>query len=100
MLVNAIGWLALTMSGASFVLFVVLSLRRSPPAMAHQGGTATVELQAGLSDVAKLAEALGKLAEGFAKWTEALAKAGPAISSLVASLVFLGFSVLCATLQR
>jgi hypothetical protein len=44
-------------------------------------------------------QALAKLAEAVAKMTDSFAKAGPAISALVASVVFLGFSVLAASLH-
>ena len=41
-----------------------------------------MKLQAGVADVAKLIEAMAKL-------TESLTKAGPAIASLVASIIFM-----------
>jgi amino acid transporter len=64
-----------------FVILTVLSLRKSKThAAAHV--PADLKLQAGLADVAKLVE-------GLAKLTDSLTKAGPAIASLVASIIFM-----------
>lgn len=96
MLLTAIGWLSLTMSGVSFAAFIWLSVRPRPeprPPEPH------VSLEAGLSDIEKLVTALAKMAEAIAKMTDSFAKAGPAISALVASFVFLGFAVIVATLR-
>jgi hypothetical protein len=79
---------SILLSVASFVVFVVFAalgfrIRARGPAAAD------MQLQAGLSDVTKLAEALARLAESLGKFAESLAKAGPAIAALVASIVFM-----------
>ncbi len=78
---------SLWLSGASFVAFVVfasLGLRRPPPQP-----RAALAMGPGLPDLVQLAEALARLAESLGKFAESLAKAGPAISALVASIIFM-----------
>ena len=73
---------SLDLSVLSFLFFVVLtvlSLKKVKPQA--QPGT-DMKLQAGLGDITKLVEALAKL-------TDSLTKAGPAIASLVASIIFM-----------
>ena len=80
---------SLWLSGASFVAFVVfafLGLRRSP---AQPRAALAMQPQAGVQDFIQLAEALARLAENLGKFAESLAKAGPAVSALVASIVFM-----------
>jgi hypothetical protein len=74
---------SLVLSVLSFLFFVILtilSLRKPKPAAAP--APADMKLQAGIADVAKLVEAMAKL-------TDSLTKAGPAIASLVASIIFM-----------
>jgi hypothetical protein len=91
MLIRAIGWTSLVLGIASFIVFcATLFARKSPPKGAHVKGEA---------------EGLARLAEAMAKVIEAFAAAGPTISALVASLVFVGFSVWvalhgCETTER
>jgi len=77
MLLCAIGWTSLALGVVSFILFAVAMFldRKSRPAGPEVRG----------ADIIKLAEALAKLIDAFAK-------AGPTISALVASLIFVGFS--------
>jgi len=62
-----------------FIILTILSLRKPKPPTAP---APDMKLQAGVADVAKLIEAMAKL-------TESLTKAGPAIASLVASIIFM-----------
>jgi hypothetical protein len=81
MLPLAVGWTSLALGVLSFLFFcfsVLFSARRSAPKGAVVRGAEV--------DVPKLAEALAKLVDAFAK-------AGPTISALVASIVFVGFAV-------
>jgi len=77
MLLCAIGWTSLALGAVSFILFAIAMFldRKSGPRGPEVKG----------ADIPKLAEALAKLVEAFAK-------AGPTISALVASLIFVGFS--------
>ncbi len=79
----------------SFGLFVYFSfaLRVKSTAPPKTGLGSTAEVQSGLSDMAKLVEALAKLADSFAK-------AGPAVMSLVASILFLLVATLGAGLEK
>jgi hypothetical protein len=99
---QVITWVALVLSVASFVMFVIfaalgfrLRVQQAPKAQ----GT-DIQLQAGLSDIARTAEALAKLAESLGKFAESLAKAGPAIAALVASIVFLLMAIAASSLGR
>ncbi len=86
-MLQAVTWVALALAVASFVAFVVfgiLTLRKTPPPAPHVAAA-----PAGVDDITKLIEAVGKLVEGLAKLTDSLARAGPAIAALVASMVFL-----------
>src|ERR1700733_2542195 len=81
MLPLAVGWTSLALGVLSFLFFcfsVLSSASKSAPRGAVVRGAEV--------DVSKLAEALAKLVDAFAK-------AGPTISALVASLVFVGFAV-------
>jgi hypothetical protein len=73
------------LAAASFLAFVVFGFigfrpRRELPK------SSTTQLQAAESAVI---EAVGKLTENFAKLAESFAKAGPAISALVASIIYM-----------
>jgi hypothetical protein len=78
-MVWTVGSVSLDLSVASFILFVILTIRtlRKP-----KSGLKDMDLQAGLPDIAKLVDALAKLTDSFTK-------AGPAIASLVASIIFM-----------
>jgi hypothetical protein len=80
MLLEALTWTALGMSVVAFGVFVVLSVRRSPTIEKSANG---VDLQphGALSELTELAKALHELTESFQK-------AGPALSALVASILF------------
>jgi hypothetical protein len=75
---------SLDLSVLSFLFFVILTVLslRKPKTPVGAKVDADLKLQAGLGDIAKLVEALAKL-------TDSLTKAGPAIASLVASIVFM-----------
>jgi len=90
-MIAVLGWGATAMSFASFLLFVYLSARRAPALPV--AGAGNVAQHAGLSDVVKVAEAVAKLADSFAK-------AGPALSALVASIVFLLLALVAAGIDR
>jgi hypothetical protein len=81
---QAVTWISIVLCVVSFALFVYFSftmrVKQAIVPKAGLGGSA--EMQSGLSDMAKLVEALAKLADSFAK-------AGPAVMSLVASILFL-----------
>jgi hypothetical protein len=94
MLGNAVTLSSLWLSIASFVSFLVfatLSYFQKPSKTNSQ--PKDVQLQAGVSDITKLVEAVAKLAESFGKFAGSLAKAGPAISALVASLIFMAIAL-------
>jgi hypothetical protein len=82
---------SLALSFASFVTFVVFGATGLRKSLVHRPASQSVDvqLQAGLSDIAKIAEAFAKPAESLGKFAESLAKAGPAIAALVASIIFL-----------
>lgn len=86
-MLQAVTWVALALSVASFAAFVVFGLLMLRKAQAPE--TPHVAAPAALDDVARLIEAVGKLVEGLSKLTDSLARAGPAIAALVASMVFL-----------
>jgi len=95
MATQAVTWIAMVLCVASFGLFVYFSLAMKPkaplPPPPGLGGKA--ELQSGLGDMAKLIEALAKLSDSFAK-------AGPAVMSLIASILFLLVATLGAGLDK
>ena len=88
-----VAWTALVLAILSFFVFVILSIiefilkfqKQSvvPPAAAAAFANAPA------IDPSKILEAAAKLAE-------AMAKAGPALSALIASLVFLSIAGVCA----
>jgi len=84
---NIVFWVSLSMSVVSFISAIILLFR--PKSTAAPTGAGKVELQSGLSDAAKLAEALAKLADSFAK-------AGPAVMAMVSALAFLMIATLAA----
>ena len=91
---------SLWLSGASFVAFVLfafLGLRGPRP---QPRAALAAQPQAGLPDLVQLAEALARLAESLGKFAESLAKAGPAISALVASIVFMLIALAAAGLVK
>jgi hypothetical protein len=100
MLIQVLVLSSAAMSIVSFVLFVIFARSKQPTSVVRPTGLGQSEQQAGLSDVAKLLEAIGKLTEALAKFTNSMATAGPAIASLVASLVFMGFAVTLLALGR
>jgi hypothetical protein len=77
MLLCAIGWTSLALGAVSFILFAVAMF------LDRKSGASGPQVKG--ADIPNLAEALAKLVEAFAK-------AGPTISALVASLIFVGFS--------
>lgn len=94
MLLIVLTWTALGMSVVSFVLFVVLSLRPgSPGSGSKQGGAAELLSHGALSDITELAKALHELTDSFQK-------AGPALSALVASILFFLIATLGAGLDK
>jgi hypothetical protein len=92
MLTTALFWVSLGMSVVSFVVFVVLSAR-TPPAAPPPGGAGAMERQAGLSDVAKLAEAIAKLVDAFAK-------AKPSAAAATCSVIFLLVALAAAGIDK
>ncbi|HEY2135519.1 MAG TPA: hypothetical protein VGH49_06500 [Xanthobacteraceae bacterium] len=93
MLATALFWVSLGMSVISFIVFVVLSTRPPPSAASTAGGAAAVERQAGLSDVAKLAEAIAKLVDAFAK-------AKPSAAAAACSVIFLLIALAAAGIDK
>lgn len=93
MLLVVLTWTALAMSVVAFALFVVLSVRRNPTG--DRGRSRGVDLQphGALSDVTELAKALHELTDSFQK-------AGPALSALVASILFFLIATLGAGLDK
>jgi hypothetical protein len=80
-LIPAVGWVSLALGVASFTIFCI-TLYLSAQARAPM----SERVLGGAEGVARLAEALAKVIDAFAK-------AGPTVSALVASLVFVGLSV-------
>lgn len=93
MLLNALTWTALAMSIVSFALFAYLSIRKTPGPRTEARGEGELQPQGALSDVTELAKALKEL-------TDAFQKAGPAISALVASILFFLIATLGAGLDK
>jgi hypothetical protein len=93
-MLHTVAWVALVLSIASFLAFVLfgaLTLKKS-----GSGVQPLAPAPGGVDDITRLIEALGKLAESMAKLTDSLAKAGPAIAALVASMVFLFVALVAA----
>jgi hypothetical protein len=82
-------WLSIA-SFVSFVVFAALPYFQRPRETTTP--TKDVQLQSGVTDIAKLIEAIAKLAESLGKFADSLAKAGPAISALVAALIFMALA--------
>src|SRR6202000_2109078 len=93
---STIASIAAYLSVFSFVAFIVFGLIASlnirTTRAAHIPDTRDLTLQSGLTDIVKLIEAIAKLAESLGKFADSLAKAGPAISALIASMVFLSLA--------
>jgi hypothetical protein len=92
MLLEVLTWTAPAMSVVSFVVFVVLSVRRSAPPEKPNPGVG-LEPHGALSDITELAKALHELTDSFQK-------AGPALSALVASILFFLIATLGAGLDK
>jgi hypothetical protein len=92
MLLSVLTWTALGMSVVAFVVFVYLTVRSTVGKGKDRDG---VELQphGALSDITELAKALGELTNSFQK-------AGPALSALVASILFFLIATLGAGLDK
>src|SRR5215469_2389311 len=87
-------WMSMVLCVLSFAMFVYFSFALQKKSVAPPVGLGReAQLQSGLSDIAKLVEALSKLADSFAR-------AGPAVMSLVASILFLLVAALGAGLER
>jgi hypothetical protein len=94
MLVNVLTWTSLAMSGIAFLVFVILSIRSA----GRKTGTPDAGQNDGrrdgtISDITKLTEAVAKMAESFTK-------AGPALSALVASILYLLIATMGAGLDK
>jgi hypothetical protein len=83
MLIEAVGWVSLGLGVFSFLVFCVTLLRR--PGV---GGAPEVHGEA---------EGWAKFAEAAAKVVDAFAKAGPTISALIASMVFVAIAAWAAS---
>jgi hypothetical protein len=83
MLLCVVGWTSLVLGILSFAIFgfAMLYLDRKPSAKGPEVRAAD----------------LSKMAEAFAKLIDAFANAGPTISALIASMVFMGFAGWIAT---
>jgi predicted secreted protein len=93
MLLEVLTWTALAMSVVSFALFVVLSLRRTAARDNPKQGPG-VEIQPhGINDITELVKAFRELTDSFQK-------AGPALSALVASILFFLIATLGAGLDK
>jgi hypothetical protein len=104
-MLHAVTWIALILSGISFLLFIVFSgfdlwaeyraRSRAPPPAEHE-----VRLQAaGPEQFGKLAEALGKAVESVSNAATALKKAGPAATAAALSFAFLLVALVAAGLD-
>jgi hypothetical protein len=93
MLIRVLTWTSLTMSVVSFLVFVVLSFRLKRSNNPSDVQAAHARRGVEISDLTKLAEAGAHLADSFTK-------AGPALSALVASILYLLIGTLGAGLDR
>jgi|SRR5438309_2273011 hypothetical protein len=93
MLIRVLTWTSLAMSVLSFLVFVVLSLRLKRGSNASAAEAAPARRGVEITDLTKLAEAGARLADSFSK-------AGPALSALVASILYLLIGTLGAGLDR
>jgi hypothetical protein len=91
---TAIFWTSLAMSIMAFMTSIYLLVRKAPSdAPPPPQGAGNVQLQAGISDVTKLVEAIAKLTDSFAK-------AGPAVMAMIGAIVFLLIAFLAAGLPK
>jgi hypothetical protein len=81
------------MSIVSFLVFVLLSFRIRRSSNASETEAAQARRGVEITDLSKLAEAGARLADSFTK-------AGPALSALVASILYLMIGTLGAGLDR
>jgi hypothetical protein len=93
MLIRVLTWASLGMSAASFLVFALLSLRIKRDNNHTENQVAQVRRGIELTDLSKLAEAGARLADSFTS-------AGPALSALVASILYLLIGTLGAGLDR
>jgi hypothetical protein len=91
---------ALILACASFILYLVeaiCALRAKPvesaKKAAQQAAQALVQKPPSIDDLTKLIEALAKL-------TDSLSKAGPALTSLIASVLFLAIAAISSGALR
>ncbi|MCA1570381.1 MAG: hypothetical protein LC798_08715 [Chloroflexi bacterium] len=86
---------ALALSVASFVAFLVFGwqLRRGGEVVRTEGLGQGLGGQAEQQGLKESIEAIAKLVEAISKLADSLARAGPAIASLVASLLFFAFAL-------
>jgi hypothetical protein len=93
MLIRVLTWTSLAMSVVSFLVFVVLSFRLERGSNASAAEAAQARRGVDITDLTKLAEAGARLADSFTK-------AGPVLSALVASILYLLIGTLGAGLDR
>ena len=93
MLLDVLTWTALAMSVVAFVVFIILSFRSRARAGTGGTGGAGLVAQGAVSDLAELTKALADLTNSFQK-------AGPALSALVASILFFLIATLGAGLDK
>lgn len=94
MLLTVLTWAALGMSVVAFAVFVYLTVRPSAKQTGgKEGGGVELQPQGAVSDITELAKALGELTNSFQK-------AGPALSALVASILFFLIATLGAGLDK
>src|ERR1700716_2031196 len=93
MLISVLTWTSLGMSVVSFAVFIVLSFRVKRGSKNADVRAAEARRGVEITDLTKLAEAGARLADSFTK-------AGPAISALVASILYLLIGTLGAGLDR
>ena len=92
MLILVLTWTSLTMSVVSFLVFVVLSFRLKRGSNTSDAQVAQARRGVEITDLTKLAEAGARLADSFTK-------AGPALSALVTSILYLLIGTLGAGLD-
>ncbi len=93
MLLNVLTWTALAMSVVAFAVFVYLTVKPSTGGTARKPGAVELQPQGAVSEITDLAKALGELTNSFQK-------AGPALSALVASILFFLIATLGAGLDK
>lgn len=93
MLISILTWISLGMSAAAFLVFVFLSMRKGPSSTPSDAARRDGRREGEISDITKLTEATAKLADSFTK-------AGPALSALVASILYLLVATLGAGLEK